>query len=230
MEDIEQKSNIKCQLCGKEFPIITPSHLKRKHGIGLVDYREKFPDAPITSVEYKTRQRFLKGNLFKSDENPIVDDIDFTKLELNKDDNLDIESITKVKMEPPTFKETPEEPPKKVKDVKQYLSQKSNILPNKQRILDFLETVFPPNTVINNYMIDLLGTTGLLKFQTITDIAIPYKKIDFEFPKTFWHNSGIPDPFRNLKLEREGWIVITINTMTPSVDEVKQRLENRKLI
>lgn len=40
---------IKCILCGKEFKVISPLHLKRIHGVTMSQYRERFPDAPIYS-------------------------------------------------------------------------------------------------------------------------------------------------------------------------------------
>lgn len=40
-----------CYLCSKQFDMITPSHLKYKHGITVAEYRAMFPDAPMTSLE-----------------------------------------------------------------------------------------------------------------------------------------------------------------------------------
>lgn len=40
---------IKCIVCGNEFKIITPSHLKQAHGITMSQYRERFPDALLYS-------------------------------------------------------------------------------------------------------------------------------------------------------------------------------------
>lgn len=42
---------IKCILCGREFKVITPKHLKSVHGITMSQYRERFPDAPIYDRE-----------------------------------------------------------------------------------------------------------------------------------------------------------------------------------
>jgi len=41
---------IKCQLCNKEFSIISAAHLRCKHnGMTIAEYRKLFPDAPLTS-------------------------------------------------------------------------------------------------------------------------------------------------------------------------------------
>lgn len=234
MEKVTDKGKVVCQICGEEFPIITPSHLKNKHGISLSIYRERFPDCPITSVEYKARQRYLKGNLFsKTEENPVVEDIDLTKLTLTQTDVLDIEREV-VEKKPELTK------PEKKADlvVKQVKIQKTNNLfphapkihPRKLQILEFLRNLFPTDTIINNYMIDKVSLSGSLDYRIVTDICIPLKKIDLEFPKTFWHNHGMPDIHRNHKIERDGWIIIEINKIDPTVEDVKTYLEHRKLI
>jgi len=42
---------IRCILCGREFKVISPLHLKRIHGITMAQYRERFPNAPIYNRE-----------------------------------------------------------------------------------------------------------------------------------------------------------------------------------
>ncbi len=46
---------INCELCPKDkkFNFITPSHLKSKHSITTLEYRTRFPDAPIFSEELR---------------------------------------------------------------------------------------------------------------------------------------------------------------------------------
>lgn len=241
MEKVTDKGKVICQICGEEFPIITPSHLKNKHTISLSIYREKFPDCPITSIEYKARQRYLKGNLFsKTDQGPTVDDIDLNKLNLTKTDIVDIEKeigiqekIQDIKKEEKKLRVRRDSEKLIVKEVKveeRDLFPTPKISPRKLQILEFLKSVFPPNSVINNYMIDKITLAGNLEYQIITDISIPLKKIDLEFPKTFWHNRGMHDVYRNLKLERDGWIVIEINKADVNIDDVRTYLEHRKLI
>lgn len=47
------RERLRCMLCGSEYRRITPSHLNRKHGIELTEYRDRFPDARLTSAEMR---------------------------------------------------------------------------------------------------------------------------------------------------------------------------------
>lgn len=59
---------IKCILCGKEFKVISPLHLKKIHGITMHQYRERFPDAPIYSKE---RYSFIRDvGIFEKGKTP----------------------------------------------------------------------------------------------------------------------------------------------------------------
>lgn len=42
------QQTIQCRVCGNHYRFITPSHL-RKHGMTVAEYREQFPNAPLTS-------------------------------------------------------------------------------------------------------------------------------------------------------------------------------------
>lgn len=57
---------IPCRECGTEFNQIQWMHLK-KHGMTLDEYREKYPDAPITSEE--TKQKISENHADFSGEN-----------------------------------------------------------------------------------------------------------------------------------------------------------------
>jgi len=243
MEKTEPKEKIECVICHEKFPIITPSHLKKKHSMSLAEYKEKFPDAPITSSQYKARQKFLKGNLFvKEKQDPIIDEVDLTKLTLESETKVDAE-IENIKMNTDIhkrklFKDTTDKKKETELVVTQIEIKKSLIQPqkrqevpaNKLKIIEFLKTIFPPSSVINNFMIEKFHHEGLLQYQFITDIAIPSKKIDIEFTKSFWHNFQVPDAYRNHRLERDGWTIIEIQELSPSVDIVKAYLKNRRLI
>jgi len=41
-----------CQLCGAELTYINARHLKFKHNISIQEYKEKFPEAPLTGDNY----------------------------------------------------------------------------------------------------------------------------------------------------------------------------------
>jgi hypothetical protein len=244
MEKTEPKEKIECVICHEKFPIITPSHLKKKHSMSLAEYKEKFPDAPITSSQYKARQKFLKGNLFvKEKQDPIIDEIDLSKLTLESETKVDAEikdiKINAVIQERKLFKGIIDEKKEdldlvvtkiQIKESSRQPQKGPQIATSKLKIIEFLKTVFPTNSVVNNFMIQKFHHEGLLQYQFITDIAIPSKKIDIEFTKSFWHNFQVPDIYRNHKLERDGWIIIEIQELSPSISVVKSYLKNRRLI
>lgn len=43
-----------CQVCGKEYVQITESHTLAVHGMRLSEYKDKYPDTPISSENFKT--------------------------------------------------------------------------------------------------------------------------------------------------------------------------------
>lgn len=47
-------SKIKCMVCGKELHKITHFHLNL-HNLSMKEYREKYPDAPLTSEEFRKK-------------------------------------------------------------------------------------------------------------------------------------------------------------------------------
>lgn len=50
---------VKCRVCGEEFEHIAWTHLKHKHSMTTEEYREKFPDAPLSDDERK--EKISKG-------------------------------------------------------------------------------------------------------------------------------------------------------------------------
>src|SRR5574340_353846 len=58
-----------CQHCKKPFNIISPTHLKKEHNSTVEKYKKDFPDAPLSSQQFKAKQRFHAAELF-SDKNP----------------------------------------------------------------------------------------------------------------------------------------------------------------
>ena len=58
---------IKCEICGKEFDMIAPSHL-RTHNLTTKEYHEMFPDAPFQSERRKKQVSDTLKNKYKSGE------------------------------------------------------------------------------------------------------------------------------------------------------------------
>lgn len=46
-----------CQLCGKEFKMITHKHLKYFHNMTIEEYKEKFPNSPMVSITESQRRK-----------------------------------------------------------------------------------------------------------------------------------------------------------------------------
>jgi len=51
---------VTCQLCRKEFKSLTPTHLKKAHGITMAEYRARFPDAPLRDVSSEQRENYSR--------------------------------------------------------------------------------------------------------------------------------------------------------------------------
>ncbi len=50
-----QVTNVKCELCGKNFKQITSTHLKKQHNITFLEYRTMFPDSPTLTSEARDK-------------------------------------------------------------------------------------------------------------------------------------------------------------------------------
>ena len=64
-------SKIKCEICGKEFGIITSTHLK-KHGMSIQEYREQFPDASLVPDGFKRKLLERRKQMENRDINTIL--------------------------------------------------------------------------------------------------------------------------------------------------------------
>ena len=51
---MKKSSKVKCEVCGREFEVITYTHLKT-HGITMHKYREQYPDALLVSDGYRKK-------------------------------------------------------------------------------------------------------------------------------------------------------------------------------
>jgi len=60
--------SLACLLCGEEFSMITPSHLKFVHNITLDDYRRMFPNAELVSAEVRRQMSESHGGLVVTEE------------------------------------------------------------------------------------------------------------------------------------------------------------------
>ena len=226
-------TEVTCMVCGKVFErAVVPAHLTSKHNMTMKEYREKFPDAPIETDAYKAKLAEMRNRLYgkkeavkeneteeeydiglsdlesspkvKRESLPVIKDIDFSKIEKLKLDSIE-DSI-----KASNFFEDP----------------KGLIPSDKLRILNYLACNF--DGVENNFFIEKTSLSGHTEYRLVTDIAIPLRKIDIEFPKAFWHNYDIPKEVRDDKLRSNGWKIYEVNEVAPSIATIDKIIEEIK--
>jgi hypothetical protein len=196
--EFDEKQRVVCQICGKGFLVISPTHLKRKHNISYEEYTRRFPDAPLASKDFIARGKFGKHKeLFLKDEITVEELVDEFEPEIEE---MNIEKL-----------------------IKEY----KNLSPMelmKHRIIDHLKIYF--SNIRKDYLITQYGTDNRLKFEFITDFCDPVLRIVIQFPETFWHNKDAAfDANKNLKLSQYGWKVIEIPTTNPSLELITSCIE-----
>lgn len=204
---LDENEKVVCQICGKAFLVISPKHLSRIHDVTLAQYRTRYPDAPLSSKEFRSRGKFGKLHLFKKEDEserkgePVIEDIiTDEELPVEEPEELGLEEVPEVVIELPKKKQ---DPMSRAKD----------------NILRFLKESF--RNIEQDYMIRILAPDGRLEYEFITDFADPILKVDFEFPRTFWHNEDrYMDLTRKVKLRNNGWKVIEVNSNSPSIDDL----------
>jgi len=212
------EGKVLCQICGKPFSIITPGHLL-KHQVTMKQYKLRFPDSPLTSSDFKSRQKYAKSSLFKKDSE-----------ETNKSLKPPIqkENIIEDKISDYKFPEeiiVNEEPEIEELEIDYKTEIKDPIQYKKNQILNCLKQFY--SNIQMDYMIQKLSISNHLEYEFITDFADPILKVNIEFPKTFWHNQNqFNDPQRNNKLKIEGWKVIEIHSQNPSNSEIEKAIFN----
>jgi len=192
------KGKVICQICGKSFLVISPTHLAIKHKIKYEEYTKRFPDAPLASNEFVARGKFGKHKeLFLKDE--------ITVEELVEEHEPDIEEMNIEKL---------------IQEYKDLTPMESM----KYKIIDHLKIYF--SNVRKDYLVTQYGVDNRLKFEFITDFCDPVLRIVIQFPDTFWHNQDAAfDPNKNLKLSQYGWKVIEIPGSNPCLQIITSFIE-----
>lgn len=201
----DEKGKVICQVCGKKYMIITPSHLKT-HDLKYSQYQEQYPGAPLTNEEFRALSLYStkKGTAKKKYS---LEDIEILGKETIIDEDV------------PVIDNDFEIPKKQVK--KHF---DTPMEAKKEEILSFLVTYLP--NIIMDYRIEIFDMHDTCLFSSISDFADPVSKIDIEFPKTFWHNAeyGFDDPNRTHRLKQYGWKAITINSVSPKISDIEKKL------
>lgn len=204
----DERGNVICQLCNKAFTAITPTHLKKSHGIKFNTYRSQFPDAPITGDKFSKTMKYVKTDFFKKD-----DDLDT----IPKIENILGENFEEKLKEFSNYKQ-----PRK------FICNVGNTPKSKVDIINFLMIYF--DEIENNFFVEKYTLSGHLDYRFVTDIVDLKTKINFEFPNAFWHNRDVAKAHRDLKLKSNGWTIIDILSKSPTVSDVEEELKKRHLI
>jgi len=238
MNQYDEKGMVICQECGKSFGMITSTHLKKFHDISIEEYKLKYPDISIASEAFRAKQKLKNVKLFNDTpaEIPVnkQEEINFDQIseeiKIEETNEFDIDKI------PVVSKEFANEVSNFIEEVKTFTTgnqvkfpdPKNIIHRNKLKILNFLLFYF--NDLKNSYFIEKINKNGILESRLITDICIPSKKLDIEFPNTFWHNRDVPKHNRDTTLKETGWKIIDINESNPTITDVKNALKKFNLI
>ncbi len=198
--EFSEKGKIICQVCGKEFMILTPSHLKT-HGLTYSEYHNQFPGAPISNDEFKALSTYSKPSKYSKEDMEILGEETVIEEDIPTiDDDFEIpkEQVTKEFDNPMDAK--------------------------KHEIIGFLSDYMP--NVKMDYQIEVYDGQGRLIFSAISDFADPIMMINVQFPDTFWHNmeSQGHDPNRTRKLAEHGWKVIEIPSTGPTIKAIEKAI------
>jgi len=219
--EFNDEGKVICQICGRPFLVISVTHLK-KHGITLDQYRTRYPDMSISSNEFKSRGKFGRMGLFKQEskepEGDIITDDDLPEKKAEHVtgpviEEIDFSDVAKVEPSVEPSAESPVKP------------SSNPITRKRQEIIDYLRGIFP--SVQENYLIQKVNLGGHLEYEFITDFADPLLKIDFEFPKTFWHNKNrYENSRRNEILRSDGWKVVEIQSNNPTLKMLEETVSS----
>jgi len=204
-DKFDDKGRVICQICGKSYKLLAHAHMK-KHGIKMEEYREQFPDYPVSSKEFQVSQKFRTHDIFKSEEEPKP----ITEEELALLDDEDKQNVSEEELY------IPEEPVVK--------KQLSKMLQSKHDLFDYLKIAYPGMQL--HYEIKRQELSGYVTYHFITDMADPTTRIVLDFPKAVWHTAQLrPNKHKNSILSNDGWKIIEIEGKFPSIDDVKKKLD-----
>ncbi|HKJ81508.1 MAG TPA: MucR family transcriptional regulator, partial [Ignavibacteriaceae bacterium] len=201
----DENGKIFCQECGKTYLVMSPRHIQ-KHDMSFKEYRDKYPEAPVSSKEFDSKSKYGKEKQI------------FAKQILDEFDNYE-------KIEEVEVFEDPDVNELAIDEIYSDEAGSTDICDtSKNKILDHLRYFF--TDIKKDYTIAIHSPTQHLLFETISDFADPYNKINIEFPKCFWHNQD-EYTLENRKriLEQYGWKVIIVKSHAPTFKIIRTTLE-----
>lgn len=234
MNQYDEKGMVICQECGKSFNQLTYKHLKL-HDLTCVEYKTKYPDYSMASKSYSAKQRLKNVKIFVDhSEKPKNLEIKSHQIQeeikIEETNEFDLDKI------PVVSKEFANEVSNFIEEVKSFTEENKIKFPDprniihkdKLKILNFLLYYF--QDLKNSYFIEKINKSGMLESRLVTDICIPSRMLDIEFPNAFWHNRDVPKHNRDTTLKESGWKIIDINESKPTITDVKNVLKKFNLI
>jgi len=222
METYTESGKVICQECGIGFGLINATHLKKEHNMTVESYKDKYPGLPISSKALCVKHRKQPEGIFDKiteiiNEVPIesCEEFNMDKIpKIQKETNIQEDFLSEIK----TFA--------RKHTLQEYPNPNNSIHKKKLLILNFLLNFFQDTK--DSYYIEKISLSGMLEYRLISDISIPSRKINLEFPNTFWHNMDIPKFNRDTKLKNDGWTIINIleENATPNIVEKELRKNN----
>lgn len=225
----DKVGKIICQECKKSFDVILPTHLKKFHSMTMNEYKEKYPNFPLASQSFGSKQKY-KNTVKAMKEDALKQEIKNQEIEI-EEFNIDKIPIINSKITQKTnsfaddlikFGTSLEIEEAKLK------FDDPRIHKTKLVVLNFLSQYF--HDLKNSHFIEKINLSGILEYRLITDMCSEINKIDFEFPNAFWHNYDLPKAIRDQLLKRDGWKIIEFKDNNLSLDYIKSVLQEKNLI
>lgn len=229
MKFYDSKGKIICQECKKSFDVILPTHLKKFHSMTMNEYKEKYPNIPLASQSFGSKQKY-KNTVKAMKEDSLKQELENQEIEIEE---FNIDKIPTINAEVT----------KKTNSFVDDLIQFGNSLEieeaklkfddprihkTKLVILNFLSQYF--YDLKNSFFIEKINLSGISEYRLVTDMCSEMHKIDFEFPDVFWHNYDLPKTTRDQLLQKDGWKIIEFKGNNLSLEHIKKVLQEKNLI
>lgn len=223
---------VKCLICNKEFDnLVNAPHIFGKHKLTLKEYKEMFPEAILVTPEYAELRKKAYGEGKGKGCTPFSGKPSKIKTK-NLDINLDtkkidnVEEILDLDIENDEIKTINEEI--KIIEVEVPKDKRerplNHHLVSKQYIIEYLQKKFKGEKILSNQYIEKMTPNGYMIYRVISDITIPSLKLNFEFPKAFWHNKDIEKTVRDNILKNDDWVIIDVDGLAPTIEALEKEL------
>ena len=191
-KEYDEQGKIICQVCGKSFSIISPSHLQRKHNMTFEEYKNKYPGVAVTSKQFNTSRKYETTDMF-NEKKPVVEEKVVDEPVVEKSIDIKDPGNDPIFEELQNQSQSPLAPPILMNKIE---TSRFKILIQLQKYCKHMK---------QNYMIQKFSRTGHLEYEFITDYADPVLKVAVNFTKTFWlsgKNQARQPIGKNLYLEK----------------------------